>query len=247
MTLPTELVSQLSVAKSLVVLSGAGLSAESGLATFRDAADAHWAKWRPEDLATPEAFASHPDVVWRWYRERRQAALAAKPNPAHMALAELERRIDKVTIVTQNVDGLLQRAGVNDVVEFHGNLFIDRCSADGADLAPDDVDMTQIVPRCRRCGAAVRPGVVWFGEAIPANCIERAFSESSTADGMLVVGTSALVAPANSLASVARDAGAWVAEINVADTAISGSVEHVLRGRAGDILPQLVALLPQGI
>ena len=243
MDLPRQLVAQFAAACSPLVLSGAGLSAESGLATFRGATGALWERYRPETLATPEAFQRDPALVWRWYRERRSAARRAIPNPAHQAIARLQTRRSGAAIVTQNVDGLLQRAGTNPVIEFHGNLFADVCMAGGNALVAADVDHDSLVPRCRRCGGPVRPGVVWFGEPIPGDIVDAAFAAADRADAVLVVGTSASVSPANSLAGVAQQNGAFVAEINTADTAISDSVDYVLRGKAGDILPSLVAAL----
>ena len=241
MQLPATPVAALCAAHSPLVLSGAGLSAESGLATFRGSTAALWERHRPEDLATPAAFARDPALVWRWYTARRQAAALAAPNPGHAAIAELATLRPGTTIVTQNVDGLLQQAGAADVLEFHGNLFVDRCSQESVSLQPDDVDRSAAVPRCRRCGALVRPGVVWFGEAIPPPVLDAAFAAAERADGVLVVGTSASVAPANALAGVAQRTGAWVTEINPAATAMSAAADHVLRGNAGDILPALIA------
>ena len=221
------------------------MSAESGLATFRGSDAALWERWRPEELATPEAFARDPATVWRWYRERRAAAASAQPNAGHRALATLERRRPQTVNVTQNVDGLLHRAGVRSVVEFHGNLFEDRCATEGIALESAEVDATGPLPRCRRCGALVRPGVVWFGEAIAELAIDAACQAAQRADGVIVVGTSANVAPANTLADLAAETGAWVLEINPASTAISDRVDHVLRAGAGDILPVLVAALAE--
>ncbi|MEM8982911.1 MAG: NAD-dependent deacylase [Pseudomonadota bacterium] len=243
MPLPAELVNRVRSANALVVLSGAGLSADSGLATFRGTARSLWHNRRPEELATPAALANDPELVWRWHRERRRLALAATPNRAHAAIVELAAMVNRCVTITQNVDGLLQRAGATDVIEFHGNLFLDRCSRTNSECVPERAEPTAAVPHCTQCGAALRPGVVWFGEMIDSAVLEHAVAACDSTDGVLVVGTSATVAPANALASVARRAGAWIAEINPAETTISRSVDHVLRGQAGDILPAIADLL----
>lgn len=227
-------------AERVVVLSGAGLSAESGLSTFRGAGG-HWRSHRATDLATPEAFARDPALVWEWYSERRRAALDAEPNPAHLALASFQERRgrDRVALVTQNVDGLLQRAGAPEVLEFHGGLFRVRCSAGcGGECHDERTPWPHPVP-CAMCGAPLRPGVVWFGESIPEPVLARSFELAAAADAVLVVGTSAVVQPAAGLAAVAAERGASVIEVNLEPTPLSGSVDVSLLGRAGDLLPSL--------
>ena len=195
--IPPTLISTLANAKHIVVLTGSGVSAESGVPTFRDAQTSLWEKFRPEDLATPEAFSRNPGLVWQWYAWRRELVAEAKPNPGHTALAQLESRAKKLTLVTQNVDGLHQRAGSRVVLEFHGNITRNRCFSenvpiDGAALSQPDDDMP---PICPRCGGWIRPDVVWFGEAIPLSVLEQAFQAASNCDVFLSAGTSLLVYP----------------------------------------------------
>ncbi|MEO1247214.1 MAG: NAD-dependent deacylase [Pseudomonadota bacterium] len=226
-------------ARHVCVLTGAGMSAESGVPTFRDAQSGLWAKYDPFELATPEAFAANPERVWDWYQYRRKLVALAKPNRGHVALAELAALVPRLTVVTQNVDGLHQQAGSPDVIEFHGNLFVNRCFAEGAVIENIDSDR---LPFCPRCGAAVRPGVVWFGENIPDAALERASAAASACDLFLAIGTSARVFPAAGLIDAARHSGAAVAEINpqasgalrdddiqIADTAVSALVPLVNR------------------
>ena len=222
------------------MLSGAGVSAESGVPTFREAQTGLWEQYDPLELATPEAFARDPELVWRWYRWRRDLVARAEPNAGHRALAELQSLVPRLTLVTQNVDGMHQRAGSTDVIEFHGNLFSNRCSADGRIVqATDD----EPVPSCPECGNYLRPGVVWFGEAIPEDALHTSFAAAADCCVFLSVGTSALVYPAAGLADVARETGAFTIEVNPSPTGQSESYSASLRGNAGKVLPQLVESL----
>lgn len=239
-TPPAQLVAALRAARAVAALTGAGISAESGIPTFRGAGGT-WARERPEDVATPEAFARDPARVWRWYDARRRAAEAAAPNAAHRALADLEARVPRFTLVTQNVDGLHVRAGARNVVELHGNLARARCHRCRAPAEPPRG--AGLPPACARCGGDVRPDVVWFGEDLGARDLHRALDACVSADVVLVVGTSGLVEPAASLAFAALDAGARVAEVNPAPTPLTPWAHHVLAARAGDALPALVAAL----
>jgi NAD-dependent deacetylase len=229
----------LSAARRVAVLTGAGISAESGIPTFRDAMTGLWSQFRPEDLATPDAFAANPKMVWEWYAWRRELVAKAAPNAGHAALAALERRTLHFALITQNVDGLHARAGSRNVIELHGNIMEDRCFAEGRVLAPAD-ELPGTPPRCARCGAPVRPGVVWFGEALPAQALEDAFAEARGCDVFLSIGTSTVVEPAASLPFAALEAGAAVIEVNPARTPLSARATIVLAGAAGDVLPRLV-------
>ena len=242
MTGLTELAGRLRQSVRLVILSGAGVSAESGIPTFRDAQSGLWARYRPEDLATPEAFRRDPELVWRRYQWRRELIGRAAPNPGHLALAELERRVPSCHLVTQNVDGLHQRAGSRRVIEFHGNIRRNRCAAEGRCV---DMDVTGLPqpPPCPACGALLRPDVVWFGEAIPATALQEAQQAVTHCDLMLVIGTSGEVQPAAGLATIARQHGARIAEINPATTPLTPLADHVITGRAAEILPRLVAAI----
>lgn len=208
--------------------------------TFREAQTGLWEKYDPLQLATPEAFARDPELVWRWYQWRRELVAKSAPNAGHRALAELASLVPRLTLVTQNVDGLHQRAGNRDVIEFHGNIFANRCFADGrvVEAAEDDSP-----PTCPDCGARTRPGVVWFGEAIPEEALHASFAAAGDCDVFLSVGTSALVYPAAGLADVAIDAGATTIEVNPSPTGQSDSYTASLRGNAGVVLPKLVESL----
>ncbi|HEX9207180.1 MAG TPA: NAD-dependent deacylase [Steroidobacteraceae bacterium] len=232
----------LRAATRVCVLTGAGVSAESGVPTFRDAQTGLWARFRPEDLATPEAFLDDPQRVWEWYEWRRELVRKAEPNAGHRALAALAQRVPHLTLVTQNVDGLHQRAGSVGVIEYHGNILRDRCTAEGsvADRAP--LSITGL-PECGRCGELLRPDVVWFGEAIPRTALLAADSAAADCDVFLSIGTAAAVYPAAGLAERAQRAGARVIEINTEPTGMTSLVDLSLRGPAGVILPQLLELL----
>ena len=222
------------------MLTGAGVSAESGVPTFREAQTGLWEQYDPLQLATPEAFARDPELVWRWYRWRRDLVASAEPNAGHRALAELQSLVPRLTLVTQNVDGMHQRAGSSDVIEFHGNLFSNRCSAEGRIVR---ATADEPVPLCPECGSYLRPGVVWFGEAIPEDALHASFAAAADCCVLLSVGTSALVYPAAGLADVAREAGAITIEVNPSPTGQSESYSASLRGNAGKVLPQLVESL----
>jgi NAD-dependent deacetylase len=236
---PAAVVEALRGAGHVAVLTGAGVSAESGIPTFRDALTGIWATFDPDELATPAAFARNPGLVWRWYRERRIAIRAARPNPAHHALARLERLVPQLTLVTQNIDGLHARAGSADVVELHGNIARVKCAEE--DRVVEQFEDTDEVPRCGRCGGFLRPDVVWFGELLPFEALERASDAARSCDVFLSVGTSNLVEPAASLPWTAVRHGALVAVINTSDEGQhSGPRVHHLLGKAGEVLPALL-------
>ena len=223
----------------LAVLTGAGVSAESGLATFRGPGGL-WEGRDPLELATPEAFGADPLLVWRFYDWRRRRAADARPNAAHLALAAWQTASDDFTLITQNVDGLHERAGSADVLRLHGSLWRVRCTAEGREVEDLREDLGQLPPRCA-CGALLRPGVVWFGEALPPAALERAERACSRASVVLVVGTSSVVYPAAGLAHGALAAGAFVVEVNPEPTPLSPFVHARLGGPAGSIVPRLAA------
>lgn len=240
-SLPSELVARLGQARHVAVLTGAGVSAESGVPTFRDAQTGLWARYRAEDLATPEAFARNPELVWSWYRMRAELVRQAVPNPAHVALARLEALVPRLTLLTQNVDGLHGRAGSRTIVELHGNILRARCTEDGA-LVPYEQLGGDTVPRCADCGALLRPDVVWFGEQLPRAALETAFAAARECEVFLSVGTSNLVEPAASLPWIAAAAGAMVAVINPSmEGQRTGANIFHLAGKAGEQLPALLA------
>ncbi len=226
---------------SLAVLTGAGISAESGLATFRDAQTGLWARYNPTELATPEAFARDPQLVWDWYAMRRQKALRAEPNPAHQALVVVEEKIPDFTLITQNVDGLHQRAGSRNVVTLHGDIRRVRCAACGhhPDTWPEDGEPRP--PRCQHCGGLLRPDVVWFGENLPLPAWEKAVQAAARAQALLIVGTSGVVEPAASLWKLTAANGGLTVEISLEPTALTQQVDYSLLGKAGEVLPALVA------
>ena len=238
-TIPARLVERLRAGGPLAVLTGAGVSAESGLATFRGPGGL-WEGRDPRELATPEAFAEDPLTVWRFYDWRRRQAAAARPNAAHRALAAWERACGEFTLVTQNVDGLHERAGSRNVVRLHGSLWRLRCSADGRERDDRREDLGPLPPRCE-CGGLLRPGVVWFGEALPVDSVARAEQACRGASLVLVIGTSSLVYPAASLPYLALEGGAFIVEVNPEPTRLTERVHEHLAGPAGRIVPALAA------
>jgi NAD-dependent deacetylase len=226
-------------ASSVAALTGAGISAESGIPTFRGAGGL-WREFRAEDLATPDAFARDPRLVWEWYDWRRGLIAKAEPNAGHRALAELEGRAARFTLITQNVDGLHDRAGSRNLLKVHGDIWMVRCTACWLEMRDDRVPLPELPPRCG-CGGLLRPGVVWFGEELPADVWRKAERAAREADVFLVAGTSAVVYPAAGLVPLAKAAGAKVIEVNLDETPFSEEVDCSLRGRAGELLPQLIA------
>jgi len=232
-----KLRTRLKKAHSLVVLTGAGVSAESGVPTFRGK-EGLWRNYDPQTLATPGAFEADPVLVWEWYDWRRSLISRIRPNPAHYAIAELEKKYPDFTLITQNVDGLHLLAGSSKLIELHGSIWTLRCTECAASSENRDVPI-KILLRCP-CGGLLRPGVVWFGEPLPEGALFRAFEASSNASLMLVVGTSGVVQPAASLALRAKGAGAFVVEINPEETPLSASCDMRLAGASGEILPKLL-------
>lgn len=234
--LPRSLTSALRGAARTVVLTGSGISAESGVPTFREAQTGLWERFDPLELATPEAFARDPGLVWDWYAWRRKLVTAARPNPGHLAIAEMQRF--DLTLVTQNVDGLHQVAGSNGVLELHGNITRTRCSVEGLEVV--EYDEGESPPPCPSCGAPLRPDVVWFGEALPSGALSAASAAARGCDVFLSVGTSTLVYPAAALPFEALENGALVVEINPRETPLTPHAHHALRGPAANILPRLI-------
>lgn len=238
------LVERLAAGARLGVLTGAGVSAASGVPTFRDAGGL-WRGFRPEDLATPEAFERDPATVWAWYQWRRRQIAECRPNRAHEVLAEWSRA-PGFHLVTQNVDGLHERAGTRSVVRFHGSIWEvgcwNRCSEAPRRWWDETADFPTLPPPCPHCGGPLRPGVVWFGETIPDEAIEGALT-AVECDVFLVIGTSSLVHPAASLVSEAARRGAWTAEVNMGETSITSAVDLSLTGPAEEILARVARAL----
>jgi NAD-dependent deacetylase len=240
-SIPAAAIDALRKSRHVLVLTGSGASAESGVPTFREAQTGLWEQYNPMDLATPEAFLENPALVWRWYRWRRELVAKTEPNAGHFALAELARIVPEMTLVTQNVDGLHQRAGSQNVVEFHGNLFLDRCFPE--DVVVTDADDSAELPTCSTCGGLLRPGVVWFGEPIPAGALIAATDAAAACDVFLSVGTSSVIWPAAGLAESANSNGAVVIEINPDVTPQSGRSHYRMKGKSGEVLPELIDCL----
>lgn len=238
---PPPLIAALRQARRVAVLTGAGISAESGIATFRDAQSGLWSRFRAEDLATVAAFERDPQLVWDWYAMRRELVVAAAPNPGHFALAALARHIPELTLVTQNVDGLHQKAGSPDVLELHGNIGRVKCFAEGRVIPEADWVLGAGVPRCPHCDALLRPDVVWFGETLPASTFRRAEQACREAEIVFSVGTSGLVPPAATLPVTAIEAGAVGVEVNLEATYLGELFDYGLYGPSGVVLPALVA------
>ena len=240
LNLPSELIRRLPQAHHIVVLTGAGVSAESGIPTFREAQTGLWARYDPQALASPEALARNPGLVWAWYTWRRELVRRAHPNPAHYALAAMEHKAPRFTLITQNVDGLHQRAGSQHVLELHGNIMRTVCAAQRHLVTAWETPPESEAPRCPECGSVLRPDVVFFGESLPPGILEAALRAAQEADVMLVVGTSGVVYPAASLPGLAKEHGAFVAEINPQPTALSSLADVVVRAPAGQALPALL-------
>lgn len=221
----------------IVVLTGAGVSAESGIPTFRGEGGL-WRSHRATELATPQSFRRDPKLVWEFYDWRRDMMAACQPNPAHQTIAAMEREWPAFTLVTQNIDGLHQRAGNQKILTLHGDVWHLRCS--GCDYRGEDrrVPMPEIPPRCTLCGSFLRPDVVWFGENLSSEVLQAAWEASARAALMLVVGTSALVQPAASLPLLAKQNGAILVEVNPQETPLSPYADEILRGPAGEVLPE---------
>lgn len=225
----------------VVVLTGAGISAESGVPTFRGE-EGLWKKFRPEELATFDAFMANPELVWEWYEYRRKIVEEIKPNPGHLALVDFQNHFDQFDLITQNVDGLHHEAGSRNVVELHGNIRKNKCIQCGKKYESLEETIEGTPPECP-CGGKIRPDVVWFGEMLPQDAIRHAFEVSERCDLFFSVGTSAVVHPAASLPSIAKRSGAFVAEVNVSPTEISHLVDETLLGKSGEILPTLAKFL----
>jgi NAD-dependent deacetylase len=237
--IPVELTNIMRAAQRLAALTGAGISAESGVPTFRDAMTGLWARFRPEQLASPAAYQSDPRLVWEWYAWRREMIAKAQPNPGHLALVEFERHILNFTLITQNVDGLHHRAGSRQVLELHGNIQRIKCM-DKGHLVESWAESDTIPPRCPKCGAMLRPDVVWFGENLPLETLQAAWEAAETADVFLSIGTSTMVEPAASLPFAAQQRGAVVVEVNPHETPLTRIADFSLRGPSGVVLPALV-------
>lgn len=236
---PKPLLEALRQAQRVTALTGAGVSKESGIPTFREAQTGLWAQYDPEELATPGAFRRDPRLVWEWYQWRRGLVSNAQPNPGHTALAEMAGLVAGFTLVTQNVDGLHQQAGSRGVLELHGNILRSKCFEEDV-VVESWEDDGQVPPRCPHCGGLLRPDVVWFGEGLPRGVIEQAVLAAEQAEVFLSVGTSSVVQPAASLPLYARRGGGLVVEINPTETPLSSLADFRVPHPSGEALPELV-------
>lgn len=234
-----RLLAQFTRSARVAVLTGAGVSAESGLPTFRGAGGL-WRTYRAENLATPEAFARHPQLVWEWYQYRREMVRGHRPNAGHYALVELRTLVGKLTLITQCVDGYHQQAGLDEVIELHGNILVSRCRRCGTEKETEV--WREGLPYCV-CGGLMRPGVVWFGESLPEPALEQAYLAAQHCSVFMSIGTSAVVYPAAQLPHVAGAQGACLVEINPEATALTPYVDEFLQGLSGEVLPQLIHAL----
>ena len=225
-------------AKSVCLLTGSGISAESGIPTFRGE-EGLWKTYRAEQLATFNAFIQDPKLVWEWYDWRRGIIASKEPNEGHLVLAEWEELFPDFTLITQNIDGLHQRAGSKKVIELHGNIWKHRCVEENTITENHDVPLDEIPPHCEKCGALLRPHVVWFGESLDGSILHHSFQLSSSCDVMFSIGTSSVVQPAASLPLSAAEAGAKVIEINPDPTPLTSMADFSFRAKSGEFLPVL--------
>ncbi|MCK5127848.1 MAG: NAD-dependent deacylase [candidate division Zixibacteria bacterium] len=238
--IPEQLIEHLRSAAKVVVSTGAGVSAESGVPTFRGK-DGIWNKMSPQELASVDGFMANPELVWDWYQYRRELMNKVEPNPGHEAICKMERLFDNFVLITQNVDNLHQRAGSSNIIELHGNATRNKCFSCN-ELFEGDINLKDKLPHCH-CGGMIRPDVVWFGEMLPERAIQNAIKSAEEAEVFFSVGTSAMVQPAASLPLIARQAGAFVVEINIESTSLTNIADIFLQGLSGEVLPHLIAEL----
>ncbi|BDQ03811.1 NAD-dependent deacylase [Ignavibacterium sp.] len=235
--LTTDFIDKLSGSEKLVFFSGAGISAESGIPTFRGK-DGIWNKLKPEELANFNAFLRNPQMVWEWYNHRKKIIHESKPNAGHIAIAEFEKYFNDVTVVTQNIDNLHRRAGSNKIYELHGNIERNYC-INCRTFYNEELDFSEGVPKCK-CGGLIRPDVVWFGEFLPADQLEASEKAAINSDIFFVVGTSAVVYPAAGLVYTAKRAGSYIVEVNIEETEVSSIADISFFGEAGKVLPAIL-------
>ena len=242
--IPPDLIAALRASTRIAALTGAGISAESGVPTFREAQTGLWSRYDPGQLATPEAFHRDPQLVWEWYTWRRQLISRAQPNPGHYALVELESHFPEFSLVTQNVDGLHSLAGSHSIIELHGDISRTRCSVEDIQITKWS-ETGEIPPRCPRCGGLLRPDVVWFGESLPERAIQTALEIASNCQIFFSIGTSTLVEPAASLPFLAMQNGAQVIEVNIDQTPLTATADWHFTAPAGVVLPAFVRAIIQ--
>ncbi|MBI3195793.1 MAG: NAD-dependent deacylase [Ignavibacteriae bacterium] len=242
MTFSSTLLTKLKSSERVVVFTGAGISAESGVPTFRGE-DGIWIKFKPEELANFDAFMKNTELVWEWYKHRKRIIQNILPNAGHFAIVEMETYFKSVSVITQNIDNLHRRAGSKIVYELHGNIERNYCIGCGKNYSNEEIFLQETAPRCTSCKGLIRPDVVWFGENLPTDEWNASVRAAEFADIIFVVGTSAVVYPAASLPTLARRAGAFVVEINIEPTELSRYADEVLIGKAGEVLLRVVELV----
>ncbi len=242
MKISKELINKLRTAKSILFFTGAGISAESGIDTFRGKGGL-WNKMSAQELASFDGFMKNPNLVWEWYQYRRKIIRETKPNAGHKTITEFENLFDNVTVVTQNVDNLHKRAGSNNILELHGNIERNFCMDCKTFYGVKDFLESEEVPKCKKCAGMIRPDVVWFGEMLPQDIFAEAEKKAAESDVCFIVGTSAVVYPAAYIPISAKEAGATLVEINIEPTNISDQVDYSITGKAGEILPKIFELL----
>lgn len=240
--LSRRLLSKLTNAQNVVAFTGAGVSAESGVPTFRGN-EGLWKKFKPEELANLDAFMSNPDLVWEWYSQRKRIIAGITPNPGHVALAMMEQVFPRFAVITQNIDNLHRRAGSKRVIELHGNIERNYCMNCGTRYQNDDVLNYTAAPRCAKCNGLIRPDVVWFGEMLPEDEWEQSVHAAEGADVLFSIGTSGVVYPAASIPLVAKLQGAYIVEINPQPTPLTEQADEFLMGASGAILPEIYSRL----
>lgn len=244
-TIPPSFIALMAEVQNVVVLTGSGISAESGIPTFREAQTGLWAKYDPTELATPKAFRDNPKLVWDWYSWRRKLIAKASPNPGHLALAQLEDVFPSFQLITQNIDGLHARAGSKNIIELHGNIFRSKCSDQNHQVDYRVAD-DHVPPRCPLCQSLCRPDVIWFGEPLPQAALSESVEHAKNCDLFFSIGTSSVVQPAASLVDIAQRGGAIIIEINISSTVLTTLVDYSIRGESGIILPQLLSSISGG-
>lgn len=246
MDLPSEFINRIEQAKQVVILTGAGVSRESGLDTFRDVGG-YWSRYNPYELASPHGFQSNPLLVWQWYQARRDRASQVEPNPGHFAIAGMEKYFSEFYTFTQNVDRLHHRAGSNKVFELHGTIFETHCFNCGLRYSDDFRigETIDTIPRCRRCNGLIRPSVVWFGENLPYEVLKMAYEKSQSCDIFFTIGTSSEVYPAADLPHQAKSNSAYIVEINPNETSFTHYADLSLREKSGEILPEILKIIKE--
>ncbi len=237
MKIHDSLIERLKDARTVVFFTGAGISAESGIPTFRGK-DGIWNKLKPEELANFNAFMRNPDMVWEWYNHRKKIIHESEPNPAHLTIAEMQNYFDDVIVVTQNIDNLHRRAGSKKIFELHGNIERNYCVKCKKQYN-EELDFSEGVPKCE-CGGLIRPDVVWFGEVLPVDQFKGGEEAAMNADIFFIVGTSAVVYPAAGLVYTAKQSGAVLVEVNLTESEVTAIVDYSYLGKAGEILPQIL-------